>query len=84
MMATDGNYQCGNREKRDKEVHEMAVPAPVLFFSALSMEIMDKIYRVSAPNTDIVMISYVLPDNRAMMPMIILTSKALDGVLNRG
>ena len=45
-------------------------------------EIIEKIYKVKAPKTDMVMISAVLPVSKAIIPTIIFTSKALAGVLN--
>jgi len=50
------------------------------FFLSRNKAIIDTIYNVSAPNTEMVMISAVLPVSRAMMPITIFTSSALDGV----
>ncbi len=54
------------------------------FFLSRSSAIMDIIYNVSAPNTEMVMISDVLPVSNAMIPITIFTSNALEGVRNRG
>ena len=54
------------------------------FFRSLSRAIIDMIYKVSAPNTDMVMISAVFPVNNAMIPMNILIKRAFAGVLNLG
>ena len=53
---------------------------PGSVFLNLRNEIIDTIYNVSAPNTEIVIISDVLPVNKAMIPTAIFTSKALAGV----
>lgn len=45
-----------------------------------SKDIIERIYKVRAPNTEIVMISTVLPVHKAIMPISILISKALTGV----
>ena len=49
-------------------------------FRNLSNEIMERMYKVSAPNTEMVMISTVLPVHKAKMPISILISKAFTGV----
>jgi len=41
---------------------------------------MEIIYKVSAPNTDMVIISAVLPVSKATMPMIIFNMSAFAGV----
>ena len=46
--------------------------------------IIETIYKVSAPNTEIVMISDVFPVSNAIIPITILTSNAFAGVRNRG
>ena len=51
-------------------------------FLSLITEIIEIIYNESAPNTDMVMISAVLPVSNAMMPMTIFTINAFAGVLN--
>ena len=50
------------------------------FFLSCSSDTMDKIYNVNAPNTEMVIISDVLPVSNAIIPIAILTSNALDGV----
>ena len=50
------------------------------FFLNLSNEIIDTIYRVKAPKTEIVMISDVFPVRRAIIPIAIFTNNAFDGV----
>ena len=50
------------------------------FFLSLNKAIMDTIYNVKAPNTEMVMISDVLPVSNAMMPIAIFTNSALAGV----
>ena len=50
------------------------------FFLSLSNEIIDTIYRVKAPKTEMVMISDVFPVSRAIIPMAMFTSSAFDGV----
>ena len=50
------------------------------FFLSCRKVIIDKMYKVKAPNTDIVMISDVLPVSNAIMPIIMFTNRALDGV----
>ena len=50
------------------------------FFLSRNCDIIDMIYKVNAPNTEMVMISAVLPVSKAMIPMTIFISKALDGV----
>ena len=46
------------------------------FFLSCSRDIMDMIYNVSAPKTEIVIMIAVLPDINAMMPITIFPSKA--------
>ena len=50
------------------------------FFLSRNNAIIDTIYNVNAPNTEIVMISDVLPVSKAIIPIPIFTSNALDGV----
>ena len=50
------------------------------FFLNRNNAIMDTIYNVNAPNTEIVMISDVFPVSKAMIPITIFTSNALAGV----
>ena len=52
------------------------------FFLSANKEIIATIYKVKAPKQAMVMISPVLPVSKAMMPMIIFTTRAFDGVLN--
>ena len=47
--------------------------------SAITL-IIEMIYKVSAPKTAIVIISEVLPVNKAITPMIMLMNKAFEGV----
>ena len=54
------------------------------FFLSRNSAIIDIIYNVSAPNTEMMIISPVLPVSNAMMPIPIFTNKALEGVLNFG
>jgi hypothetical protein len=49
-------------------------------FLSFSRAIMETMYNVSAPNTEMVMISEVFPVASAMMPIIIFTNNALAGV----
>lgn len=49
-------------------------------FLSRSNAIIDTIYNVSAPKTEMVMISDVFPVSNAIMPIAIFTSNALDGV----
>ena len=55
---------------------------PGSFFLSCNKAIIEIIYKVNAPNTDMVMISEVLPVSKAMMPMAIFTNNALAGVRN--
>ena len=50
------------------------------FFLSRNNAIMDTIYNVSAPKTEMVMISDVLPVSRAIIPIPIFTSNAFAGV----
>ncbi len=50
------------------------------FFLSWMKAIMDTMYSVRAPNTAIMMISDVFPVSKVMMPMLIFTSNALEGV----
>ena len=50
------------------------------FLLNLSNEIIDTIYRVKAPKTEMVMISDVFPVSRAIIPMAMFISSAFDGV----
>ena len=50
------------------------------FFLNCKREIIDTMYNVSAPNTEMVMISDVLPVSNAIIPITIFTSSALEGV----
>src|SRR5437667_2101310 len=54
------------------------------FFLNRSNAIMDTIYNVNAPKTEMVMISDVFPVSKAIIPIAIFTSNAFDGVRNRG
>ena len=51
-------------------------------FLSLITEIIEIMYKESAPNTEMVMISAVFPVSKATMPMIIFTINAFAGVLN--
>ena len=53
---------------------------PGSVFLSLSNEIIDTMYNVSAPNTEMVIISEVLPVSNAMIPTTIFNNKALEGV----
>ena len=53
-------------------------------FRSLIKAIMDKMYKLSAPNTEIVMISAVLSVNSAIIPTPKLNKSAAMGVLNLG
>ena len=50
------------------------------FFLNLSNEIIDTIYRVKAPKTEMVMISDVFPVSRAIIPIAMFTRSAFEGV----
>ena len=50
------------------------------FFLSRNKAIMDTIYKVSAPNTEMVIISDVLPVINAIIPITIFTNKAFTGV----
>lgn len=50
------------------------------FFLRRSSDIMEIIYNVRAPKTEMVMISDVLPVSKARMPIAIFTKRAFDGV----
>ena len=50
------------------------------FFLSCNNAIIEMMYKVKAPNTEIVIISDVLPVNKATMPMSIFINNALDGV----
>ena len=50
------------------------------FFLNRNSAIIDIIYNVNAPKTEIVMISDVFPVSNAMMPIAIFTNNAFDGV----
>ena len=58
----------------------MAGPAAGSFFLNCKNAIIDTIYNVNAPNTEMVMISDVFPVSNAMIPITIFTSNALEGV----
>ena len=49
-------------------------------FLSRSSAIIDIIYNVNAPKTEIVMISDVFPVSKAMMPIAIFANNAFDGV----
>ena len=49
-------------------------------FLSLSNAIIDTIYNVNAPKTEMVMISDVLPVTKAIMPIAMFITNALDGV----
>ena len=51
-------------------------------FLSANREIMATMYKVKAPKHAIVMISLVLPVSKAIIPIIIFTKRAFDGVLN--
>ena len=53
------------------------------FFLNRNNAIIDTIYKVNAPKTEIVMISAVFPVSKAIIPIAIFTSNAFDGVRNR-
>lgn len=54
------------------------------FFLSRKRAIMDMMYSVNAPKTEMVMISAVFPVSKAIIPIPIFTNKAFDGVRNRG
>ena len=56
--------------------------SPGSFFLSVSKAIIDTIYNVSAPNTEIVMMSavFLLSKTRVIIPIVILTNRALAGV----
>lgn len=50
------------------------------FFRSCNIAIIEMIYNVNAPKTEMVIISAVFPVSNAMMPMSIFTINALEGV----
>ena len=50
------------------------------FFLNRNKAIIDTIYKVNAPNTEMVIISAVFPVSKAIIPIAIFTSNAFDGV----
>ena len=53
---------------------------PGSFFLNLNNAIIDTMYNVNAPNTEIVMISEVLPVSNAIIPITIFSNNAFEGV----
>ena len=53
---------------------------PGSFFLNLNMAIIDTIYNVKAPKTEMVMISAVFPVSNAMIPIAMFSNNAFEGV----